>query len=191
MKEDRPVLIAAGGTGGHLFPAEALSVALSRRGIAVELATDARALQYGGAFPARAVHRIAAATPTGGSLAVQGAGGFGAGARHFGGARPARRLRPLCVVGFGGYPTVPPVLAATLLGVPTILHEQNAVMGRANRFLARRVDAIATRLSDARRHRRKTARQSRPHRQSGAADRARGGAHALSRLLPTAGSACS
>jgi UDP-N-acetylglucosamine--N-acetylmuramyl-(pentapeptide) pyrophosphoryl-undecaprenol N-acetylglucosamine transferase len=144
MIKDRPVLVAAGGTGGHLFPAEALSVALARRGVAVELATDSRALQYGGAFPARAVHIIPAATPTGGSTLAKAR----AAAVLARGTWAARgligKLRPQCVVGFGGYPTVPPLVAAVLLRVPSLLHEQNAVLGRANRLLARWVDAIAT-----------------------------------------------
>jgi len=137
------VLLAAGGTGGHLFPAEALAHALARRGVAVELVTDERASRYGGAFPARAMHTIPAASPRGGSLLSRGVAlarlGFGAlkALRHI------RRLKPDVVVGFGGYPTVPPLLAASLLGAPTVLHEANGVMGKANRFLAPRVKAIA------------------------------------------------
>lgn len=144
MTQQRAVLVAAGGTGGHLFPAQALAEALQRRGVAVELATDERAVKFGGAFPARAIHQIHAATPTGGGLI----GKFKAALVLLGGTVQAwsllGRVRPLCVVGFGGYPTVPPVLAASLRGVPAILHEQNAVMGRANRFLAGRVNRIAT-----------------------------------------------
>ena len=68
MRSAALVLLAAGGTGGHLFPAEALAGALTARGIAVELVTDARAQRYGGSFPARAIHQIASATPSGGSL---------------------------------------------------------------------------------------------------------------------------
>jgi UDP-N-acetylglucosamine--N-acetylmuramyl-(pentapeptide) pyrophosphoryl-undecaprenol N-acetylglucosamine transferase len=138
-----PVLIAAGGTGGHLFPAESLANALAARGIAVELATDQRARQYGGDFPAR-MHQIAAATPSGGTILARAKAILTLMAGTFAALRLLRRLRPAAVVGFGGYPTVPPVLAASLLGIPTILHEQNAVMGRANRFLAGRVDAVAT-----------------------------------------------
>jgi UDP-N-acetylglucosamine--N-acetylmuramyl-(pentapeptide) pyrophosphoryl-undecaprenol N-acetylglucosamine transferase len=138
-----PVLIAAGGTAGHLFPAESLANALAARGIAVELATDQRAMQYGGDFPAR-MHQITAATPSGGTIVTRAKAILTLTGGTFVALLLLRRLHPAAVVGFGGYPTVPPVLAASLLGIPTILHEQNAVMGRANRFLASRVDAVAT-----------------------------------------------
>jgi UDP-N-acetylglucosamine--N-acetylmuramyl-(pentapeptide) pyrophosphoryl-undecaprenol N-acetylglucosamine transferase len=144
MSGSRAVLLAAGGTGGHLFPAESLAVALARRNIPVELATDDRALKYGASFPARAIHTIEAATPTGGSLLSKVMAGLTLLRGTVAARSLLRRQEPLCVVGFGGYPTVPPVLAATHLGIPTILHEQNAVMGRANRFMAGRVDRIAT-----------------------------------------------
>ena len=138
------VLLAAGGTGGHLFAAEALAEALSRRGTSVALATDHRAERYGKTFPARDIHVIASATVRGRnplSLA-RTAAMLGIGTMQ--GLRLLARMRPAAVVGFGGYPTIPPVLAATLRKTPTVIHEQNAVMGRANRFLAPRVDAIAT-----------------------------------------------
>ncbi len=141
---DRPVLLAAGGTGGHLFPAEALAAALTKRGVAVELATDARAAGRAGAFPAAAVHIIPSATIRGRnpiSLARTGV------VLAFGLSKAWLKLpfmRPAVVVGFGGYPTIPPVLAAALRKIPTVIHEQNAVMGRANRMLAPRVTAIAT-----------------------------------------------
>jgi UDP-N-acetylglucosamine--N-acetylmuramyl-(pentapeptide) pyrophosphoryl-undecaprenol N-acetylglucosamine transferase len=136
------VLLAAGGTGGHLFPAEALAVVLEKRGVTVDLVTDTRAAHF--KFPARAVRLIPSATfrsrnpvaltRTAAVLA------YGAG-RAF---SLIGKIRPAVVVGFGGYPTVPPLMAATWRGVPTVLHEQNGVMGRANRFLAARVTAIAT-----------------------------------------------
>ncbi len=138
------VLLAAGGTGGHLFPAEALAGALKSRGIVVELATDARAAPFVQFFPARAVHVLPADTVRGGNpigLARTAA------MLTLGFVRALfllRRIKPAAVVGFGGYPTVPPVLAAWLLSVPRLIHEQNAVMGRANRLLAGRVSAIAT-----------------------------------------------
>jgi UDP-N-acetylglucosamine--N-acetylmuramyl-(pentapeptide) pyrophosphoryl-undecaprenol N-acetylglucosamine transferase len=144
MANSAPVLIAAGGTGGHLFPAEALAHALARRGVPVHLVTDERATKYGGAFPADAVHVIKAATPTGGNIFARGVAVL----TLIGGTTNARallrRVKPRVVIGFGGYPTVPPVLAATMLGIPSIVHEQNAVLGRANRLLARRVQRIAT-----------------------------------------------
>jgi UDP-N-acetylglucosamine--N-acetylmuramyl-(pentapeptide) pyrophosphoryl-undecaprenol N-acetylglucosamine transferase len=137
------VLVAAGGTGGHLFPAEAASTALRARGLEVELVTDARAAKYGGTFPARAIHEIAAATPSGKSPILRARAALVLAAGTFQAWRLVQRLRPSAVVGFGGYPTVPPMLAASLAHVPTVLHEANAVMGRANRFLAPRVDVIA------------------------------------------------
>jgi UDP-N-acetylglucosamine--N-acetylmuramyl-(pentapeptide) pyrophosphoryl-undecaprenol N-acetylglucosamine transferase len=143
MSLTAPVLIAAGGTGGHLFPAESLANALKARGVVVELVTDRRAKQYGGDFPAR-MHQIAAATPSAGTIVARAIAILTLTAGTFAALLLLRRLRPAAVVGFGGYPSVPPVLAATLLRIPTILHEQNAVMGRANRFLATRVDAVAT-----------------------------------------------
>ena len=139
------VLLAAGGTGGHLFPAEALAAALAQRGVAVELVTDARAARHAGAFPASAVHVIPSATVRSKknpfSLAKTGTV-LGYGLLKAWLTLP--RLKPAAVVGFGGYPTIPPLFAATMHGIPTLIHEQNAVMGRANRMLAPRVRAIAT-----------------------------------------------
>lgn len=139
----RPILLAAGGTGGHLFPAAALAQELKRRGYDVELATEERAEKYGVDFPARAIHKVPSATFASRSpIAV--AQTF---AKLFRGYLKARNLLnamdPLAVIGFGGYPTVPPIMAARSLGIPTAIHEQNAVMGRANRFLSRFVDRIA------------------------------------------------
>jgi len=142
---DRPlVLLAAGGTGGHLFPAEALSVALGHRGVRIHLATDARATRYGATFAAEAIHVIASETVRGRNpLALAKTAallGFGIGQAY----RLLARLRPSAVVGFGGYPTIPPVFAATLRRIPTIIHDSNAVIGRANRLLSARATAIAT-----------------------------------------------
>jgi len=143
VSEQQPILVAAGGTGGHLFPAEALSKVLVARGLPVELMTDSRATKYGADFPARATHVVASATPSEGS-ALRRLAALASLTRGTLAARSLlQRIRPSVVIGFGGYPTVPPVLAAWSLGIPTILHEQNAVMGRANRFLAARVTAVA------------------------------------------------
>ena len=136
------VLLAAGGTGGHLFPAEALASALQKRGATVDLATDARVAHL--KFSARAVHLIPSAT-------LRGTDPFNlvrtAALLALGTAKAwamLGRVRPTVVVGFGGYPTVPPLWAASLRGIPTVVHEQNGVMGRANRALAPRVTAIAS-----------------------------------------------
>ncbi len=144
MSEPRCILIAAGGTGGHLFPAQALAIALARRGLPVELATDERALRFGADFPARAIHRIPSATPTGAGLASKARAALVLARGVALSWLRIRKIAPLAVIGFGGYPTVPPLLAAALLKLPTLLHEQNAVMGRANRFLAPRVRFVAT-----------------------------------------------
>jgi UDP-N-acetylglucosamine--N-acetylmuramyl-(pentapeptide) pyrophosphoryl-undecaprenol N-acetylglucosamine transferase len=138
------VLIAAGGTGGHLFPAEALAGVLAERGIAVELATDKRAAPFAKKFPARRMYVLPADTVRGRdpvSLARTAL------RLSFGTLRAVWLLimaRPAAVVGFGGYPTVPPILAASIVRVPRIVHEANAVMGRANRMLANRATVIAT-----------------------------------------------
>lgn len=138
----RSILLCAGGTGGHLFPAESLAVVLQKRGVKIELATDQRMAQF--KFPAEAVHLITSATVRGRNpLALArtiAALGFGTGQA----IALLGRIQPAAVVGFGGYPTVPPLIAAALRRVPTVLHEQNGVMGRANRLLAPRVTAIAT-----------------------------------------------
>jgi UDP-N-acetylglucosamine--N-acetylmuramyl-(pentapeptide) pyrophosphoryl-undecaprenol N-acetylglucosamine transferase len=137
------IMVAAGGTGGHLFPAEALAVALSRRGVTVDLVTDERASRYGN-FPGHATHIVPSAT-FGGRNPFHLAGALSKLCR--GTIRALllfSRLRPAAVVGFGGYPTIPPLLAAALRGIPTVVHEQNGVLGRANRLLAPRVRAIAT-----------------------------------------------
>ncbi|MDI7863786.1 undecaprenyldiphospho-muramoylpentapeptide beta-N-acetylglucosaminyltransferase [Rhizobiaceae bacterium n13] len=137
------ILLAAGGTGGHLFPAEALAHTLKGRGYAVHLVTDSRAERFAGKFPADEIHVVPSATiGSKNPVAV-----LRSSWTLWKGLRAARklitRLKPAVVVGFGGYPTVPPLLAATGMGVPSMIHEQNAVMGRANRMLASRVQAIA------------------------------------------------
>jgi UDP-N-acetylglucosamine--N-acetylmuramyl-(pentapeptide) pyrophosphoryl-undecaprenol N-acetylglucosamine transferase len=140
------ILLAAGGTGGHLFPAEALGVELMRRGYRVRLVTDSRALRYTGLFSKDTIDVVPSATVRSRmpwSLAYTGLMlGYGVIAA----LNLVRRLKPAAVVGFGGYPTVPPLIAARLRGVPGIIHDANAVLGRANRFLSSRVSAIATSL---------------------------------------------
>ncbi|XSG82910.1 MAG: undecaprenyldiphospho-muramoylpentapeptide beta-N-acetylglucosaminyltransferase [Methyloligella sp. ZOD6] len=144
---DQPFLLAAGGTGGHLFPAAALAEELKSRGYAVELATDLRAEKYDTDFPARKIHRLPAATMRSRNplsllmtFATLGTG-------YLGGLAMLRRVKPRAVIGFGGYPTLPPVIAARTLGIPTAVHEQNAVMGRANRLLSKLTTKVALTVS--------------------------------------------
>jgi UDP-N-acetylglucosamine--N-acetylmuramyl-(pentapeptide) pyrophosphoryl-undecaprenol N-acetylglucosamine transferase len=140
------ILLAAGGTGGHLFPAEALGVELIRRDLRVRLVTDSRALRYGGLFSKDMIEVVPSETVRGRSpwqLAHTGVMLAAGTAVAF---KLMRRLKPAAVVGFGGYPTVPPLMAARLAGIPGIIHDANAVLGRANRFLSRHVSAIATSL---------------------------------------------
>jgi UDP-N-acetylglucosamine--N-acetylmuramyl-(pentapeptide) pyrophosphoryl-undecaprenol N-acetylglucosamine transferase len=144
VNEQGSVLLAAGGTGGHLFPAQALAEELGRRGIPVDLVTDMRGDRYGTGFPARDIYQVPAATLTGRSPLAMARTAWmltrGLIASH----KLLGRLRPKVVVGFGGYPTFPPLKAARARGIPTAVHEQNAVLGRANRMLAGNVTAIAT-----------------------------------------------
>jgi UDP-N-acetylglucosamine--N-acetylmuramyl-(pentapeptide) pyrophosphoryl-undecaprenol N-acetylglucosamine transferase len=138
-----PVVLAAGGTGGHMFPAEALARELLARGAEVALVTDRRGHAFGDALPEVAVHRIRAGTPTRGTVGrVKAVAELGVG--YLQARRLLRRLKPAVVVGFGGYPSVPTVMAAARAGLPAMVHEQNAVLGRANRLLAPRVAAVAT-----------------------------------------------
>lgn len=141
---NKTVLLSAGGTGGHLFPAQALAQEMKGRGWTVHLATDPRAERFVGQFPADEIHIVKSATFAGKSPVALFKTFSRLGMGYLASRRLIKRIKPDAAVGFGGYPTVPPLLAASHGGLPTILHEQNAVMGRANRFLASRVTAIAT-----------------------------------------------
>ena len=138
------VVLAAGGTGGHLFPAQALAEVLTARGYVVHLMTDQRGMEYGGRFPARELHHIPSATVSLSKPWLLPVRAFHL-ARGFARAqRLLRDLAPSVVVGFGGYPSFPPMIAAQRLKIRTVIHEQNAVIGRANRAVARAATAIAT-----------------------------------------------
>ena len=140
------ILLAAGGTGGHLFPAEALGVELIRRGLRVRLVTDARALRYSGLFSKDMIDVVPSETVRGRSPVALARTGLILAAGTFVAFNLIRRLQPKAVIGFGGYPTVPPLIAARLAGVPGLIHDANAVLGRANRLLSGHVRAIATSL---------------------------------------------
>lgn len=139
---EKPIVLAAGGTGGHFFPAEALARELLARGRKVELVTDKRGQAFGDGLPEVPVHRIRSAAP-GGSLLAKIKAGWQMGLGLLAANALMRHLEPAAVVGFGGYPSVPTVYAAAQARVPVLLHEQNAVLGRANRMLV----AAAKRLA--------------------------------------------
>lgn len=142
MSDARPILLAAGGTGGHVFPAEALARTLIARGHAVRLATDPRGRAFGDRLPEVPVDAVRSATMAPGLLGkLKTATLLGLGYLDARGV--LRRHRPAAVVGFGGYPSAPTVLAAARAGIPVLLHEQNALLGRVNRWLAGRAAAIA------------------------------------------------
>src|SRR5947199_1037270 len=146
MNSSPLILLAAGGTGGHLFPAEALGVELIRRGLRVRLATDSRASRYSGLFSKNTIDLVPSATVRSRAPWSLAYSGLMLAAGTVVSLSLMRRLKPAAVVGFGGYPTLPPLLAARLFGVPGVIHEANAVLGRANRFLSTHVNAIATSL---------------------------------------------
>ncbi len=136
------IFLAAGGTGGHLFPAEALAHELIARDWEVHLATDDRATRFTSAFPAK-VHVVRSATIAGRNPLSLAKTFWTLWQGNLDSRKLFRALKPKLVAGFGGYPTLPPLYAASGMKIPTLLHEQNAVMGRANKALATRVNAIA------------------------------------------------
>ena len=137
-------LIAAGGTGGHMFPAQALAERLLATGWRVKLSTDDRGARYADGFPA-AVQReiVRSATTARGGIAGKITAPLRIGEGVLSALSAMRKDRPAIVVGFGGYPTIPALTAARLLGIPRMIHEQNGVMGRVNRLFAPRVQQVA------------------------------------------------
>lgn len=137
------ILLCAGGTGGHLFPAQALAHELAVRGWEIHLATDDRAQRYSADFPASEIYVIPSATLGSKNPLRLAKTAFRLISGYFRSQALLKRLQPSLVIGFGGYPTLPPVAAAQYKGIATLLHDANAVMGRANRFLARQARMVA------------------------------------------------
>jgi len=149
MAELRPVVLATGGTGGHVFPAEALAGELEARGVPFALVTDGRGRQWQGALARRPIHYIRSASPTGSvqrrllALLSLGLGLVDA-------WRALGRIAPSVVVGFGGYASVPTMVAARLRRLPAMLHEQNAVLGKANRMVLGGVARVGVSFAETR-----------------------------------------
>lgn len=143
MKDLRRVVLAAGGTAGHVFPAVAILRELQARGVDVRLFSDDRGLRYVGDLDRDVVDIIESGGLVSGPITKR----LGNARKLVAGGFAARRLlknyRPDLVIGLGGYASVTPILAASRLGIPTVLHEQNSVMGAANKFTARNADAVA------------------------------------------------
>lgn len=143
MTVSRHYVLAAGGTGGHLIPAHALARELQQRGHHIALVTDERGAKIPGIFEGDQVHILPPGRIAGGPMGwLRGLRGIWAGRNMA--LNLFETFQPTAVVGFGGYPALPTLLAAQKAAIPTLIHEQNAVLGRVNRFMAGRVNAIAT-----------------------------------------------
>lgn len=147
MSDQKLILLSAGGTGGHMTPAQALGHDLLARGFRVELVTDDRGLRYQSMFQGIPTHVVKSGTSAPGLMGkVKGAAKLGLGVLQA--QKLVRRLNPAVVVGFGGYPSFPAVYAAQKSKIPTILHEQNGIIGKANAMLAPNAERIAVSLPD-------------------------------------------
>ncbi|MDA7425259.1 UDP-N-acetylglucosamine--N-acetylmuramyl-(pentapeptide) pyrophosphoryl-undecaprenol N-acetylglucosamine transferase [Thalassococcus lentus] len=144
MAERKPLLVmAAGGTGGHMFPAQSLAELMLRRGWRVKLSTDARGARYTGGFPHTVeIEQVASATFARGGILAKAGAPFRIAGGVMSMASRMRKDRPDVVVGFGGYPSIPALSAAVMLRLPRMIHEQNGVLGRVNKLFAKRVDRI-------------------------------------------------
>lgn len=132
----RRLALAAGGTGGHMFPAQSLASEMQSRGWAITLLTDARGMRYAADFPADDIVTLAAANPNVRGLAAKGTMALAMGRGVLSARNALTRRRPQFVMGFGGYPSAPGLFAARIAGLPYGVHEQNAVLGRVNRRAA-------------------------------------------------------
>ena len=137
------LVIAAGGTGGHMFPAQALAEEMLSRGWRVKLSTDERGMRYAGGFPEEVPRRaLSAATFARGGIAAKLAAPFRIAWGVIEACKWFAHDRPDCVAGFGGYPALPALAGAMYHSIPRLIHEQNGVLGRVNKVFAARVDAL-------------------------------------------------
>ncbi len=143
----KTALLCAGGTGGHLFPAQALAHELTSRGWNVHLATDERGTRYSEKFQVEGLHVIASATFGSKNPVAMAKSALTLFKGYSASKTLIKKLGVDVAIGFGGYPSIPPMVAAQRLGLPTVLHEQNAVLGRANKLLAKKAMAVAAGFS--------------------------------------------
>ncbi|MCB1531799.1 MAG: undecaprenyldiphospho-muramoylpentapeptide beta-N-acetylglucosaminyltransferase [Alphaproteobacteria bacterium] len=144
-QEKKLIVLSSGGTGGHMTPAQALGHDLLSRGFRVEVITDKRGMKYASMFEGMPMHVIQAGTLGSGLVGkIKGVGSLAIGIAQA--HKLLRKLKPDVVVGFGGYPSFPGVFAAQKQKIPTVLHEQNAIIGKANAMLAHRANRIALSL---------------------------------------------
>lgn len=145
QNNNKLIYLSCGGTGGHMTPAQALGNDLLSRGYRVEVLTDQRGLKYAPLFSNMPMHVLRAGTAGQGIMGkIKGGMNLGLGIAQA--TKMISQNKPALVVGFGGYPSVPGVYAAQLLKIPTIIHEQNAIIGKANAFLAHKAERIAISL---------------------------------------------